>query len=1471
MPRIHLPFPRGGLSENFALDEQPPATSRDLRNTRGLDPRTNRLRGASRAGFRKWCPVQVANAPIKRIQDVVYEAANLTYTEQGSTANVDWKTANPTKGSTKGVVLDAQNNVYVIDGLAGLAKFNSSGVQVWKIAAPSKDHSHEIQALVVQKSTGLVFAGVSAGGKQDTASLFCYQQKDDGLTELLWQIDPGGYVGQLRIYNEELYCLLNFPDRNRSYIRVYGNLLTSGVGASPVHLKEWQVGSQGNDFDVSPVDGAVFAACGADAQRGLDPRSPFSTQQSIDWTPEGNLPNYKTRKWARHDASKLDSLAIQRQPNSDTDEGGEVVVMEDVDGNGRNWIANHGISAFPAVPSTEAGPTYRSQGVGGLPGLSFDGSIYNGSLPTSKSGRSMVGISASSTDRSYRNEQLSPLPTYKGAQFAYFLVVKVAIDDKNVRGLVSIPIANSVVASKVLTVNRRDDNNFPGTIPMAGSIGLRDPGARASDIGASTPPAQGPSGPNNITPGSLSGTGLAIITWICDGGVHDGNSVNGLTGQSSRSLLRINGHPVDRWQSAPFNTQEAIALGLAYLGSSGHSRFAGLFCEDLCLSDWYDQNGNQNQLITCPAYPDIGWSPQSDTEVERIEGYLAHKWGMAHELETGQAAWAAITQPSDPENLTIDGITYRFTASLAQPNDVKIGADARTTAGNLYQAINRIGNPGVDYDQRTEKHPTYLALGAIEDGPHSGPIVRMAIRSISPYAPSIGLVNSAHVIWNAGNTRLHFGALGTTNGWWPHPFTLKKTTNSRGGPPGTTVNLQADIPPNYLLQSPYPQLSKWAANTGKLVWVATSGYDAQSSGDGTVGQTTGSISTTGSGLGGVGFAVRSGSVTPTDPATTLEAQPFSVGPQQIRVTTSEAITADNFDVRKIGDLGDRFSVTGTRGDPWSIAVTPVGGALESSPIRCDTDPFGNFYVPIFSTVAGSLQSISLTAYRYASNGSNAGVEFMRFGGLPTHQEAYAVAVDQTKLDFPPSDAIQYSERAWLGVQKDPADAANYSVFALRLIASASVAGSVRASKTYAIAAGSVYRVDSTSASSLGSGLDPAAQYIDCAVVLGKLFITDGKSMFVVDPKLDTVVPYKPKSGGEFLPTCKILMAWSDRLVGARPADNGHNWFMAKKGDPFNCDIFPFTVTEAQAVEGSDSRTSTNSDTINGIFAIRDDLAVFLCDHSIQRMTGDPMAGGTFHPISSAVGGSFGKSGCLDPFGTFYCFSSRGGVYRLGSDATTLDSLTIDKISRRLEALDLTTNRVELVWSTEEDGLHVYVVPFGRGNVHVEHYFWERQTNAWHVDEFGTDAVTNMQPTCAFVVDGDLPNDRRLVMGCEDGYIRFLDKTATNDDGFPIESFGLIGPITPANDGMEFLFTDFEIVLAAQQYGARYYLYASDTANDPGDVIFHGELRPGRNKILQRVRGASVWLGIGTADLNGSWAVESIAARAEQMGITRALA
>lgn len=1467
--RINIPFPIGGIVENTAMSEQPPGTSTKMRNTRSRDPVSNLLRGGQRGGTTRYIDIPLAGAPVRRIQQVTFDAPNQTYQDLGpGSLVIEDQEALPGKGDAFGIVIGHQGDRYLIDNGNGIAKLNSSAELLWKITLPLEDKAHRVRALVVDGNTDIVYAGASAGGKQETARIFAYEQRDDNETELLWQIEPKGYCEQLRIYNNELYALLNFPDKGKAYIYNYTSITsgqdTQGSGG-PELSKSWEVMYPASDFDISPKDGSVFVASQANTQRGLNPSVSGSTQASTDWTPH-DLDNAKQRIWSWHDASDRDSIDISPLSATAGDEGGEVLIWRSKSefGEGRDWYANHQLTTFLAVPPGEAGPSYRASGIGGLPSLSFSGAAYNGSNPGNIAGQTMAGAEASSSDRGSRFEQKTPLPVYKGAQFALFMVVKGALDDV-LRGLLGITTNSNAALTRALSFNIADNTTFP----CPGSVRVRDAGAVAGTVGQSTPNAGGPSGPANVNPGAAGASGITVITWISDGGVHDGNAENGLSGFSTRSCLRVNGQPTDRWQCTPFFATLPIMLGLAYLGSSGFSRFSGMVGEMIVLSDWYDQSGVQQQLVSCPPYPDLPWQPMNDataistyrfnpgdTEVERIEGYLAHKWGCANELVTGQANFLNFTgTPSVGDTVTIDGVTYTFRNTLAAANDVAIGGGVRGAMNNLFQAINRIGNPGTDYFATTQRHPTFMATAGVEAGASD---LVVGIRSRSPYqAQSACSETSANLAWYSATTFLTRAGSGAYGGYYPHPFALQKTTNSMGGPPGTGTagtNTAARISPYLLTQSIYPALAKYEASTGKLTWVATSGYDVTAS------TVSSQVRTSGSGVGAVGFAVRVNS----------EGEIYSLGPKQAVVGNPQAITAEAKDIRKFGDTGTAFTVTAAaEGDPWSAQMM-ASDSLTSTIARMDVDAFDNVYAPIFYAGADvNYQNCRLVAYRRASTGSAVGVEFIRYINASVGT-AYAAAVDPNKPSFPDGDTIQHGEFVYLATTA-VGSTTHYSSWKLRELSTTNTSGSVRGSDVLAVCAGNVYRVVRGGPATLitGATMDVTTSYIDSCYLLGKGYFVDGKKVYVYDPFDQTLAVLVSKSSGQVPLRCKLIASWNGRLVLARPADNAQQWFMSKQGDPENWDQAPPTITEAQSVVGADSRTNLPSGPINALVSLRDDLLLFGLDGAILRMTGDPMAGGSFHPISQDTGMAFGQSWCRDPDGNWYFFGDSGGVFRGDGAGQQIVRISLNKIEQRLGQVDLSTYRIELEWSYAEDGLKVVQVPIGNGGTPVVGWFWERQTDSWTEETYGYTGSTGRQITCLHALNGDLPADRVLLYGCEDGRLRFHDMTAKDDDGFAIDSFALIGPISPGSTEEEVLFSDFELVTAREQNGPRWYLYAEETADEPIHPVAHGRAIQGRaQRNLARVRSSFVWYGLGLNEINGRWAFESLACSAEPCGMKR---
>jgi hypothetical protein len=314
-------------------------------------------------------------------------------------------------------------------------------------------------------------------------------------------------------------------------------------------------------------------------------------------------------------------------------------------------------------------------------------------------------------------------------------------------------------------------------------------------------------------------------------------------------------------------------------------------------------------------------------------------------------------------------------------------------------------------------------------------------------------------------------------------------------------------------------------------------------------------------------------------------------------------------------------------------------------------------------------------------------------------------------------------------------------------------------------------------------------------------------------------------------------------------------------------MFPFTINDTQAIQGVDSEVGLSPDIIRTFIPVTDDLCVIGCDHSIYRLTGDPATpGAQFHPISTTVGMAFGKCWAKDPQGRIYFFGSLGGVYAMDPAALGIVDVSKDSLPAKLADIDLEVFRVEMAWSDKENGLRVMVVEVGDDDEHVESFFWDRDERAWYVDEYGPASDTGVQPTCVATLDGDATDDRMLVFGCTDGEVRIYDETALNDDGEVIDSTVMFGPLVPEEVDAEFMVTDLEIVTKLDEAGPNWFLYASETADDPGEAMAHGFVRQGRAPMVKaRVRGAALWIRLGLASLTSRWSLESLAARFVKMG------
>lgn len=382
----------------------------------------------------------------------------------------------------------------------------------------------------------------------------------------------------------------------------------------------------------------------------------------------------------------------------------------------------------------------------------------------------------------------------------------------------------------------------------------------------------------------------------------------------------------------------------------------------------------------------------------------------------------------------------------------------------------------------------------------------------------------------------------------------------------------------------------------------------------------------------------------------------------------------------------------------------------------------------------------------------------------------------------------------------------------------------------------------------------------------RLYFADGVNWCVYSPIVNTIDPWVATAGT--LPVDsennkpRLICTWRGRIVLSGLLLDPQLWFMSAVDNPNDFDYAPASPTPTQAVAGNNSPLGTIGDIITGLCPYTDDILVMFGDHSIYILRGDPMAGGQIDLVSNTIGAAWGEAFCMDPYGNIYFMSNRMGVYVMtpGQQPQRI-SQAIDQL---LYDIDTGLHSIRLLWNDRYQGVHVFISPILEPELGVTHFFYEARTAAWWPDTF---ASKNFDPLACCTFDGNLPSDRVNLIGSWDGYVRALDGDVTEDDGLPIESEVIIGPLM--TDNMDTLLVkDLQAVLSIQSSDVQYEILTGDTAEEAlaSEPAESGTWEAGFN-VLSAIRraGHACYIRISSSS---PWSLEAIRVRLTGTGKVR---
>lgn len=1404
-------LPRRGLSERLPFGKHAPETTEELRNFWTMDPRTGREQISQCAGQSKYTATALGAGRVHTLMECIYANPLSLYTN-ASTVTVENSTTARSVTDVLGAVADSEGNWWYLDGQNGIVKLNHDFVFQFRIALPSVLPGETVRALAVD-SAGLVFAGVSSGNDPRRARLWAFEEIEDNKTQLLWEETTGWFTEAIKVTPAGLYCAQNNTETWRSRMALYvGYTLPN-----PTLLREWDVAYPVNDFDVSPIDGNVATVHPPQVNRGSTPRTPETTAVLRERSLR-DLANFGRRARAWHSARDVDGNDTN---NANRADGEVIATLVDKTGNGRHWFEQ----------ATGKGAVLRKGALANQDVLTFNGTDMG-----------YKGLAGTSTDILFKSQNRGIIPSHKTHQFALFLLVQVP--QSNTRS--TLFSQNYTTAANVK--DRRLMANasfFTTTFQNAnGSAFLYE----------EVPPVAGPavgawgrvtaSGNNVPLGGAFDAGGLLLFSYIFDHGVDD------VTGSATRSTVRCNGRPLDRWTSGlAYETLQASGLMCDMFGSTASNFATGNFLECFVLEDWYESAGGlftaqtRQRLIEAPTYPDSVWSAGSQTELEWIESVIMSGWGAAHLLPAGfEATLEAVAVVNNNDTVTIDGTVYTFKTTLTgAANEVLRDATTGTQSlRNLHHAINGTGSRGTAYTNATVIHPSVWSPGVLENDGTNGRAALM-VQAREPRGTTAGTMAEstaeARLAWiplagPATTTSVRSRTASATEpGIYHHPYSLLRfqlagpTIYSYGAPPP----ISGSVSIANSLVSPYGLLCLWDATNGRIKNALTTSGSGTQTGGGTF---------LGLPFGGIGYGVRflpSGNL-------------ICAGPRQASVTVLGTV-ADNVDLRKvvISDTGFTVIDGATAADSW---VANPGAWMYQYP-RMDVDPFGNVYVPSDNGIGASM----LVYKEVAPNATPGSALILTVDTLTGDPPGRAVAIDPAMPAFLPAHADKRAELVLLATQK--AATTNLALHELRLV---TVAANTNVPHTVTVRAAGIgselHLINDDGTHSLidANAFDANAKMVSWAFAFGKVFITDGTTVPKLwDPATGAYGFWRVRAGGQIPKRPLFVVPFRNRVFAGPLAEEPNVIVATAAGDPYSFNIIPKGDSNVllAAWHSQLSETTANfPENITCLVAKENDVLVAGAERSIWVLRGDPMQGGQWDMVVKGVGMAFGRPACFTPEGVLYFVSDQGELRRLmpealASRALQTPPLVSGDIANRLSAgLDFSKVRVELHYDPRDQRLHIALFKLDATDTDLlTHYTYEVPNKAFSDRTYGTDAV---QPASMLVISALDDSRRVILMGGHDGYVRFMDPDADSDDGVVITPSMTI-PLVP-NDSMgeRWLFENFNIQLT-QDSGPKTYIEFLES-NDPDDLgsaslIADGMLSAGRNTPSARISGNYVLLRI----------------------------
>ncbi len=369
--------------------------------------------------------------------------------------------------------------------------------------------------------------------------------------------------------------------------------------------------------------------------------------------------------------------------------------------------------------------------------------------------------------------------------------------------------------------------------------------------------------------------------------------------------------------------------------------------------------------------------------------------------------------------------------------------------------------------------------------------------------------------------------------------------------------------------------------------------------------------------------------------------------------------------------------------------------------------------------------------------------------------------------------------------------------------------------------------------------------------------------------------------GDFPDGGSNIMTLAFGRIFMNSMSNPNQWFATRAGDPLDIEVSQSDV--GSAVSSQTSKAGLVGDEITALIGYKDYYLIFGCTNEVWVLRSDPMSSGILSRVSKTTGIFSSTAFCWDDKENFY-FLGSDGIYRLSAEAlvnaqapVNITKQHIPRLVRDM-ALNRRTDRVAMAYDKDRYGIMLSVTQMDGGWSTI---FWiDLRTS----DEDGNVKAAvfpetyqeDHLPASLFYFNARRKDERLLLAGGQDGYIRKFDDDTYSDDGDnAIDSWAFIGPVVdPEKARGKVKLSNLSVTTGTDTTNLDVSIFSAETAEELVNNIIAGaspaiaRTFTGDNLLAtmnQKIENGAVAIRLGNDTAAKGWSMEKIIANIKPSG------